>query len=54
MTGVEKVEEFIELRLRWFEHIERMDDEKAPVKAKNYVLDGLKRVKPEKRWKEAI
>ena len=34
MTGVEKTEEFIiEQRLRWFGHVERLDDERTPVKA---------------------
>ena len=29
MTDVEKIEEFLsEQRLRWFRHMERMDDEK--------------------------
>ena len=34
-TVVEKIEKFMrEQKLRWFGHIERMDDERAPIKAK--------------------
>ena len=34
MTGVEKLEEFLrEQRLRWMGHVERMDEERGPVKA---------------------
>ena len=37
MTDIEKVEEFLrEQRLRWFGHKERIDDERAPVKAKKF------------------
>ena len=35
MTDVEKIEEFMrKRRLRWFEHVKRMDDERAPKKNK--------------------
>ena len=35
MTGVENIDKFFkQQRLRWFEHVERMDDEKAPAKTK--------------------
>ena len=37
MTEVEKIEEFLgEHRLRWFGHVERIDDERAPVKAQKF------------------
>ena len=50
MTGVEKIEEFLrEQRLLWVGHVERMDDKRAPVKTKNFVIDGLKRGTPKKR-----
>ena len=41
MTGIEKIEEFLrEQRLRSFGHIERMDEKRAPVKAKKkFVLN---------------
>ena len=33
MTGVVKLEEFLrEKRLRWLGHVERMDEERGPVK----------------------
>ena len=55
MTGVEKIEEFLrEQRLRWFEHMEKIDDERAPVKAKTFVVNGSKRGRPKKRWKKTI
>ena len=34
MTDVERLEEFLrEQRLRWLEHVEKMDEERGPVKA---------------------
>ena len=39
VTGVEKIKDFMrEQRLRWFGYVERMDDERTPVKAKNFSL----------------
>ena len=44
MIGMEKIEEFLrKLKLRWFEHMEKIDDERAPVKAKIFVVNGSKR-----------
>ena len=55
MTGVEKIEEFFrEQRLRWFEHMEKMNDERAPVMAKIFEANGSKRGTPKKRRKETI
>ena len=55
MTGVEKIEEFLrEQRLRWFGHMDRMDDEKNPVKAKHFLGDGIKKGRPKKRWKKVV
>ena len=52
---MEKVEEFLrEQRLQWFGHIEWINDERALVKAKNFVVDGSKRGRPKKRLKEVI
>ena len=46
MTSVEKIKKFFrEHRLRWFGHIEKMDNEKAPVNAKSFVVHGSKRDK---------
>ena len=54
MTGV-KIENFLrEQRLRWFGHLERMNDERAPVKAKNFVVKHSKIGRPRKRWKEVV
>ena len=33
-------------RLRRFGHVERMDNERTPVKAKNFVVDGSKKGRP--------
>ena len=45
MSGVEKIKEFIkEQILQWFRYVERIDNERAPVKAKKIVDDGLKKV----------
>ena len=55
MTNAEKMEEFMrEQRLRWFGLVERMDDERSPVKAKSIVVDGSKKGRPKKRWKEVV
>ena len=55
MTCVEKIEEFMrEQRLRWFGHVERMDIERTPVNAKNFVVDGSEKGIPTKRWKEVV
>ena len=44
MTGVEKIEEFLrEQRLRWLEHMENIDDERAPLKTKSFVVNCSKR-----------
>ena len=40
--------------LRWFGHVEKMDDERTPVKAKKSVDDGSKKDRPKKRWKEVV
>ena len=55
MTGVEKIEEFLRSqRLRWLGHVERMSDEKAPVKAMKMTVDGVKRGRPKKGWQEVV
>ena len=41
-----------EHRLRWFGHVEKMNDERTPVKAKNFVVDCSKKGRLKKRWKE--
>ena len=44
MTGVVRLEEFLrEKRLRWLEHLERMNKERGPVKALLLDVDGTKK-----------
>ena len=44
MTGVEKIEEFVrEQRFGWFGHVKRINDERTPVKSKNFVVDGSRK-----------
>lgn len=55
MTGVVKLGDFIRSqRLRWYGHVMRMSQEKAPVKARNLKISGSKKGRPKKRWKEVI
>ena len=55
MTGVVRLEEFLrEKRLRWFGHVERMDEKRGPVKALLLEVDGTKKERPKKRWKEVL
>ena len=55
MTSAEKIEGFLnEQKLQWFQHIEKMDDERAPVKSKSFVVNGSKRGRLKKKWKETI
>ena len=52
-TGVKRVHER-EHTLKWFGHVERMDDERTPVKAKHFEVDCLKKGTPKKSWKEVV
>ena len=55
MTGVVRLEEFLrEKRLRWLGHVERMDEERGPVKALLLEVDVTKKGRPKKRWKEIL
>ena len=56
MTGVVRLEEFLrEKRLQWLGHVEKMDEERDPVKALLLeVADGTKKGRPKKRWKEVL
>ena len=55
MTGVVRLEEFLrEKRLRWLGHVERMDEKRGPVKALLLEVDGTKKGRPKKRWKEVL
>ena len=47
MTGV-KNEFMVEQRLVWFGPVENIDNEKAPVKSKNFVVDYSKKIRPKK------
>ena len=51
MTGVVRLEEFLrEKRLRWLGHIEKMDEERGPVKTLLLEVDGTKKGKPKKKY----
>ena len=52
MTGVVRLEEF--LREKWLGYVERMDEERGPVKALLLKVDGTKKGRPKKRWKEVL
>ena len=55
MTGVETIREFLRSqRLRWFGHVERMCEERAPVIAMKVTVNGRKRGRPKKRWEEVV
>ena len=55
MTGVVRLEEFLrEKRLRWLGHVEKMDEERGPVKALLLEVDGTKKGRLKKRWKEVL
>ena len=55
MTGVVRLEEFLrEKKLRWLGHVERMDEERGPGKAPLLEVDGTKKGRPKKRWKEVL
>ena len=55
MTGVERFEEFLrEQTLRWLGHVERMDEERVPVKALHLEVNGTKTGRPKRRWKEVL
>ena len=53
MTGVERFEKFLrKQRLRWLGHVERMDEERGPVKALHLEVDGTKKGRLKKRSAE--
>ena len=55
ITDVLRLEVFLrEKRLRWLGHVERMDEER--VQQRHYLLevDGTKKGRPKKRWKEVL
>ena len=55
MTGVVRLEEFLrEKRLRWLGYVERMDEERGLVKALLLEIDGTKKGRSKKRWKEVL
>ena len=54
-TGLVRLEEFLrEKRLRWLGHVDRMDEERGPVKTLLLEVDGTKKGRPKKRWKEVL
>ena len=55
MTGVEGLEEFLkQQRLQRLGHVERIDEERGPVQALLLEVDGTKKGRPKKRWKEVL
>ena len=55
MRGVVRLEEFLrEERLRWLGHVERMDEERGSVKELLLEVNGTKKGKPKKWWKEVL
>ena len=55
MTEVKGTEKFLQKqRLRWLGHVERMGKERRPVKALHLTLEGSKKGRPKKRWKEVV
>ena len=55
LTGVERLEEYLrEQRLLWLGHVEKMDEELGPGKALHIEVDGTKKRRPKKRWKEVM
>ena len=55
MTGIVRLKEFLrEKRLRWLGHVERMDEERGPAKTLLLEVDGTKKGRPKKRWKEVL
>jgi len=52
---VEKIEEFLrDQRLRWFGHVERMEEERVPVQAMKTAVDSSKKGRPKKKWSEVL
>ena len=52
LTGVDEMKEFLRgQRLRWLGHVERMDENRGPSKARHFQIDGSKKGRPKKRWK---
>ena len=50
MVGVEKLKVFLrEQKLRGFGHVERMDEERGPVKALHLEVDETKKGRPNRR-----
>ena len=55
MMEAEGIEEsFKEQRSHWLGYMERMDNERGPVKALHLDVDGSKKDRPKKRWKEVV
>ena len=52
MTGMKKIKELQrEQGLSWFEDVERMNDERALINAKNFVVNDSKKGRSKKRWR---
>ena len=55
ITGVDEMREFLRgQRLRWLEHVKRMDDNRGLAKALRFQIDGSNKGRPKKRWIEVL
>ena len=53
--GIVSLEDLLmQSRLRWFGHIQRMQDECWPKKVLNHVVEGKYKGRPKKRWLDNI
>ena len=52
---VENTEEYLRCQSsRWYDHVERMSQDKAPAMTRGYRVQGGKVGRPQKRWQEVI
>ena len=52
MRGIQKF--LREQRVRWLRDVEKMDEERAPVRARKFEIEGSKKDRLKKRWKEVM
>ena len=55
IVHVENIGEYLRSqRLRWYGHVERMSQDKAPAMTRVYQVQGRKIRRPKKRWRKVI